>query len=168
MIIQDIRENKKYIGKLYHKDHDREQEEMILSVIQKDPDFGSYFIKKVGETVEYDGKKFMIFEQGICDLKTFFLHKYRQSEKNEFKKLDTKELRYIYRFLVKSLEFLWKYGIAHCDIKLQNIVIIQRDTNPDLIPEDYFEIRLIDYGSFTVIDKDKFNRHLDRTLYKPL
>ena len=46
-------------------------------MIKNDPQFKDYFISAIEDNLQYDGKKIIVFEQGICDLKTFMEYKYK-------------------------------------------------------------------------------------------
>ncbi|TWW68474.1 Homeodomain-interacting protein kinase 2 [Takifugu flavidus] len=60
-------------------------------------------------------------------------------EENNFRPLPLKEIRFIVQQLAVALQSLRSVGLTHCDIKLDNIMLVDHEKQP-------FKIKLIDFG----------------------
>jgi hypothetical protein len=114
--------------------------------------------KDLREVESNDSKKFLIFEEAICDLSIFSDKKIKNLESEKDLKLSVYDIIYIIETVLVTFQNLLELGIAFSDLKPDNIVLVRYFNFMDSIQtllKPCYKIKLIDLASFTYLNDIK-------------
>jgi len=128
-VFEGEKEDKKYAVKIYLKSEKYifERESIIHSYLQK-KDVDKKYVVPIYDYYSSDDFCYLIMEKMHLSLGDI-LKKINIT-------FDEYSIRNIAKSIILSLRFIHKYGICHCDVKPENIIV----------SKDYQKIFLIDYG----------------------